>query len=197
MDKNGATKDTGNQPSDKPTGRLFGERLNISGDFDGDGKKDTIFESYISEMTGRETFKTLDSSDWEENIGLVIKNKPISRLYSSINGVDTFIVTKELQQAGISMFENLGDLNNDKGDEIGYLINWTDYSNLNTYHILTLSKGKKWKELLSFPINEAVSFDPENLFKDSSIINKVTAKTMKYKFYSDSATVEEGVIIFR
>jgi hypothetical protein len=60
-----------------------------------------------------------------------------------------------------------------------------------------LPKGKKWQELLSFPINEAVSFEPENLFKDSSIINKAGAKTIKYKFYSDSATVEQGVIIFR
>jgi hypothetical protein len=139
----------------------------------------------------------LDSANWDENIGLVIKNNPISRLYSNIMGVDTFIVTKESQQTGISMFENLGDLNNDKGDEIGYLINWADYSNLNTFHILTLSKAKKWKELLSFPINEKVNFDPENLFKDSSIVNKISANKIKYKFYSDSATVEEGTIIFR
>src|SRR5436190_2134600 len=102
----------------------FGDRLNISGDFNGDGRTDTVFESYISSLTRSETSKELDSMDWENNVGLIIKNKPVCRLYSSIDGVDTFIVTREPQQSGISLFENLGDLNGDKGDEIGYIINW-------------------------------------------------------------------------
>jgi hypothetical protein len=139
--KNNVTKDTLSLSNNKLEKRIFGERLNIAGDFVGDGKKDTIFESYISDLTGEETFKTFDSTNWEENIGLLIKNNPTSRLYSNIKGLHTFIVTKESQQAGISMLENLGDLNNDKGDEIGYVINWVDYSNLNTYHILTFAQG--------------------------------------------------------
>jgi hypothetical protein len=176
--------------------RKFGERLNITGDFDGDGIKDTVFESYISEFTGKETYKILDSTDWEENMGLVIKNAPIARLYSNIKTVDTFIVTDELQQIGISFMENLGDLNNDKGDEIGYIIDWADESNLNHYHILTLSKNKKWKELFNFPINESVNYEPEYLFKNLSIVKKTGPNQIKYKFYSDSATVEEAVKVF-
>jgi hypothetical protein len=176
--------------------KIFGERLKMTGDFDGDGKKDTVFESYISELTGKETFKILDSTDWEENMSLVIKNAPVARLYSSIKMVDTFIVTDQLQQIGISFIENLGDLNNDKGDEIGYIIDWADESNLNHYHILTLSKNKKWKELFNFPINESVNYEPEYLFKNSSIINKTGNSKISYKFYSDSATVEEGTKLF-
>jgi hypothetical protein len=176
--------------------RIFGERLSIEGDFDGDGKKDSLFESYISELTGKETYKILDSTDWEENIGLVIKNAPITRLYSNIKTVDTFIVTEELQQIGISLIENLGDLNNDNGDEIGYIIDWADNSNLNHYHILTLSKNKKWEELFNFPINESVNYEPEYLFKNLSIVNKAGVNKINYKFYSDSATVEEGIKIF-
>ena len=175
-----------------PDYKRFGERLKISGDFNGDGNKDTIFESYISTLTKNETFKTFDSTDWEENIGLIIQNKPACRLYSNITGVDTLLVTNEPQQSGIALFENLGDLNNDNGDELGYIINWADDSNLNTYHILTLTKEKKWKELLAFPINELVNYEPENLFNGKDLIIKDGLNKIKYKFYSSSANVKQG-----
>jgi hypothetical protein len=175
----------------------FNDRLKISGDFDGDGIIDTVYESYISELTGRETSKVLDSTDWERNIELIIKNKPVCRLYSNINFTGTYIVTKEYQQRGIFLFENLGDLNNDKGEELGYIIDWADDSNLNTYHVLTLSKNKKWKELFNFPVNETVNFESENLFKNNSVILKDKEGNIRYKFYSDSATVEEGMTIFK
>jgi len=177
--------------------KLFGERLNLTGDFNGDGIKDSIFESYISGLSGKETFKVLDTTDWENNVDLVVKNAPIALFYSNIKNADTFIVTKEPQQTGISLMENLGDLNNDKGDEIGYIINWADNSNLNTYHIISLNKNKKWQELFSFPINESVNYEPELLYKNSSIISKTGPNKINYKFYSDSATVEEGIKIFR
>jgi len=175
----------------------FNDRLKISGDFDGDGITDTAYESYISELTGKETFKTLDSTDWERNVELIIKNKPVCRIYSNINFTATYVLTKEYQQRGVFLFENLGDLNNDKGDELGYIIDWANNSNLNTYHILTLFKNKKWMELFNFPINESVNFEPENLFKNHSLILKEGDSRIKYKFYSDSATVEEGMITFK
>jgi hypothetical protein len=175
---------------------IFGQRLKITGDFDGDGKKDTVYESYISALTSRETFKTLDSTDWETNTDLIIKNNPVTRLYTNISGVDTFIITTELQQAGISLFENLGELNGEKGDELGYIINLANSSNINTYHIVSLSSAKQWKEIFSFPINEAVNFEAEEMFKNGSIIRKAGSNKIRYKFYSDSATVEEGEKIF-
>jgi hypothetical protein len=176
------------------TGRPIntGDRLKISGDFDGDGIIDTVHESYISSLTGRETYKTMDSTDIERNIELTIANKPEARIYSTINLADTFTLTKEAQQSGIFGFENLGDLNNEKGDELGYIIDWTDFSNMNSYHILTMSKDKKWKELFNFPINESVNFEDENLFKNKSLILKEGNGIIKYKFYSDTASVEEG-----
>ncbi len=121
-----------------------------------------------------------------------MKNKPISRLYANIQGTDTFIVTNDAQQSGIAYLQNLGDLNNNKGDELGYIINWDDNSNINTYHIITLTKEKKWAELFSFEINEQVSFEPENLYDKNSLVIKSGLNEIKYKFYSDSATVEDG-----
>jgi hypothetical protein len=117
-----------------------------------------------------------------------MKNNPETRLYSSIASVDTFIVTKESQQNGLRNFVRLGDLNNDKSDEFGYIINWADFSNLNTFHVLTI-KENKFEELFSFKINESVNLDPENLFENEVLIISINPKTIEYKFYSDSATV--------
>lgn len=174
----------------------FGERDFITGDFNGDMMIDTVHESYISSHTHRETFKYLDTNSIDNNMELVIKNKPISRLYTNILSVDTFIVSSEEQQMGISYFMNIGDLNDDKKDEIGYTIRWADYSNLNTYHIITLH-GNKFEEILSFGINEAVNFDPAELFDEDYLIKKTGYKTIIYKFYSDSATVETGTYTFK
>jgi hypothetical protein len=167
------------------------DRLKISGDFDGDGIIDTVYESYISSITGSETSRTMDSTDAERNIDLILANKPETRIYSTINPADTFTLTKDAEQRGIFGFENLGDLNNEKGDELGYIIDRASESNLNRYHILTLSKDKKWKELFDFPINESVNFEAENLFKNKSLILKEGNGIIRYKFYSDTATVEE------
>jgi hypothetical protein len=189
-----AIKDTVTKDK-SPDLKIFGDRLKIAGDFDGDGKTDTIYESYISSLTGKETFKTLDSTDWENNRDLIVQNKPLCRLYANINGTDTFLVTDEAQQTGIRLLENLGDLNNDKGDELGYIIALAHNSNLNHYYILSLTKEKKWKSLFDFPINEAVNEESENLYKNKYLIQKEGGNKIKYKFYSDSATVEEGETI--
>jgi hypothetical protein len=59
--------------SERQLFKHFGEQLNISGDFDGDAKTDTLFESYISSLTGEETSKQLDTTDWENNVDLIVK----------------------------------------------------------------------------------------------------------------------------
>lgn len=172
------------------------DRFSIVGDFNGDKILDTIFESYKSSITNKEILKELDSGDAEKNIELIMKNKPVTRLYSSISGVDTFIVTKGSQQIGLRNFVKLGDLNTDKSDEFGYIINWADFSNLNTFHILTI-KDNKFEELFSFKINESVNLDPENLFENEFLIKSINPKAIEYKFYSDSATVETGRHTFK
>ncbi len=170
----------------------FGERFSIVGDFNGDKTIDTLYESYISSLTNKETNKILDNQDWEHNIDLIINNHPITRLYSNIPGVDTFTVTKEAQQAGLYHYRNLGDINNDGREEIGYAIKWTDNSNLNRYHIIEL-RNNKFEELFSFQINEALLIDnQEGLFDNGELIKQKGNKTIFYKFQSDSATIETG-----
>jgi hypothetical protein len=142
-------------------------------------------------LTNKETFKHYDSGDVEKHIELVIQSKPISRLYTTIAGVDTFVVTNSKQQTGLRFLENLGDLNGDHKDELGYAINWADFSNMNTYHILTI-EDNKFIELFSFKINEAVNLEADELVDRKYLVKRISPQTIEYKFYSDSATVETG-----
>jgi hypothetical protein len=173
-----------------------GYRIQISGDFNGDGKTDTIYESYISALTGAETYKDMDSIYWEENVVAIMKNKPISRFYTNIRGVDTFIVNKDSQQRGTWLLENLGDVYGGKGDELGYVVNWADYSNTNTYHIITLLNGK-WRELYQFDINEAVNYQPENLFDSTSIIKPLEHGKIRHKYFDIHAEISDTVVTLK
>ena len=181
-----------NQADTNSFHKEFGDRYSIVGDFNGDRKVDTVFESYISSLTNKETYKKQNTVDWENNLDLIIKKLPVTRLYASIPKVDTFIVTKEAQQIGLFHFRNLGDLNEDGKDEIGYAINWSDNSNLNHYHIVSIIDNK-FKEIFSFNINEMFCYEgSEGLFDNKEFIQKIGNKTIKYKFYSDSATNNTG-----
>ena len=166
-------------------------RLVIVGDFNGDGKQDTLRESYISTLTNKEMPKALDSIDYMRNMDLTVKAQPETRILSSIPGVDVFTVTDNFQQSGIGWFSNLGDLNDDGADEFGYLVNWADMSNLNTYVIMTIRK-KRVEELFAFPVNETMIFDQDDLIDGQYLLKKVGPKTIRYRFRSDSATIETG-----
>jgi len=186
-----------NQTDTNSLRKEFGDRYSIVGDFNGDDKVDTIYESYISSLTNKETYKKQNNKDWENNLDLIVKQLPVTRLYTSIPKVDTFIVTKEVQQIGLFHFRNLGDLNEDGKDEIGYAINWADNSNLNSYHIVSIIDNK-FKEVFSFRINEMLCYEgSEDLFDNKEFIQKTGSKTIKYKFYSDSATFETGEYKFK
>ena len=171
-----------NQADTNSFHKEFGDRYSIVGDFNGDRKVDTVFESYISSLTNKETYKKQNTVDWENNLDLIIKKLPVTRLYASIPTVDTFIVTKEAQQIGLFHFRNLGDLNEDGKDEIGYAINWLDNSNLNHYHIVSIIDNK-FKEIFSFNINEMFCYEgSEELFDNKEFIQKQVTRRLSINF---------------
>jgi hypothetical protein len=167
---------------DAPMAPSF-SRMFLIGDYDGDERIDTLFESYISGVTGKEITDITDGNSVEEE-------KPIDRFYYSHPGIDTFLITNEPRQKGILMLVNLGNVNGKPGEEVGYIVDWLDESNINAYHIVTLN-GKRWEEIVQFPINEMLSFEPGNVFENQSLVI-ADSTGFKYKFYSDSATVETG-----
>ncbi len=141
---------------------VFGHRFIIQGDFDGDGLKEILQEHYFSCKENKETNKFYDSLDYDQLAALTIDKDPIS--YATFNKrIDTlWIADGQGQYApaycggqllGLSYMKNEGDLDGDGGDEISYVINWADWSSINSCHLVSYKK-KKWKQLYSFEIRD-------------------------------------------
>jgi len=131
---------------------IFGYRFVIKGDFDGDGKTETLVEHFFDRLTNKETNKFYDSLDYDRLVGIIVKYKdPFSFILSDNKNIDTLIIYSGGQLLGLSFLKNEGDLDGDGADEISYVVNWADWSNLNTSHLMTY-KHNRWKELYSFEI---------------------------------------------
>ena len=133
---------------------VFGYRFVITGDFDGDGQTEQLIEHYFSRRDNKEANKFYDGlNDYGDAVDSAIKKN--AHVFLSFNNplIDTLHIVKgEYKQVfGLSYLKNEGDLDGDGGDEISFVIDWADWSNLNTWHIMTYKKGK-WKELYSFGI---------------------------------------------
>lgn len=118
----------------------------ISGDFDGDDEDETIFEKYLTKE-GKALDKIYSIDKFDEN-------NPIQGSFiCKEENIPNFIADGKNPHGGFALLHNIGDLDNDGGEEIGYVMQWLDQSNLNTYHIISLKNGE-WKELYSFPIRD-------------------------------------------
>jgi hypothetical protein len=82
---------------------------------------------------------------------LTLEQQPYSFVSSSKANLDTLHITDEFQQFGLAFLKNEGDLNGDGTDEVSYVVNWADWSNLNTWHLMTF-RNNQWEELHSFSI---------------------------------------------
>lgn len=101
----------------------------LMGDFNGDGKKDTILVN-CSECFDEE------------------KPEYCFCVLSFSNKLPSIKITNTM--GSVSLY-NLGDLNNDGSDEIGYIQNW--HSMWKEYYVLTLRKGV-WVDLVKpFTVN--------------------------------------------
>ncbi len=137
---------------------LFGERLQITGDFDGDKKIDTLKEKFTDKKTGRETAKFIDSLEVIEDYQLLDRGTS-SFLQTALgkgNAADTFFLETEL---GLLWLENIGDIDRNGRDEIGF-VNYRAYPSSITYYFIATLKEKKWEILYNFVINR--NFLPEN-----------------------------------
>ena len=133
---------------------VFGYRFVIKGDFNGDGTKETLTEHFCSAQDRKETNKFYEGlTDYDQLVVLNARKRPYSFVLSGNEAIDTLHISSMEQQIGLLFLKNEGDLNGDSTDEVSYVINYADWSNLNTRHIMTY-KGNKWQELYSFPIWE-------------------------------------------
>ncbi len=130
----------------------FGYRFVIRGDFDGDGRQDTLTEHYFSLRYGEETNKYYDSlEDYDQQVAMAVNKVPYSFVSSNTRAIDTLSIWRGGQLFGLAYLKNEGDLDGDGADEISYVIDWADWSSINTGYLMSY-KHHKWKELYHFDI---------------------------------------------
>ncbi len=131
---------------------VMGYRFVIRGDFDGDGRQDTLTEHFTSLLNGKETNKYYDSLDsYEQLVALTVQKDPASFVSSNTKSIDTLFISAGGQLLGLAYLKNEGDLDGDGGDEVSYVVDAADWSSINTCYIMSF-KHHKWKELYNFGI---------------------------------------------
>ena len=135
---------------------MLGSRLSVDADVNGDGQKEILTEKYISGVTGKELSKIQDTTvSLSDFIKHVDSQKAYCYLSVGNGAIDSMPISSQSQMLGLLYIKNEGDLDDDGGDEISYVINWADYSNTNEC-ILMSYKNNKWIELYRFDIFETM-----------------------------------------
>ena len=130
---------------------IWGYRFRIAGDFDADGKKDTLYEHFYSMRDKKETNKYFSGIE------------DVWVLYDSVDARDcrSFFLSnhKKLDTVPIGgvfgplWLKNEGDLDKDGGDEISFVESLPQQSSINHCIILSFKKGK-WQEIYRFEVRE-------------------------------------------
>jgi len=168
--------------------------LMIVGDWDGTGRKDTLYECYYSRKLKREVVSPLilyrdnDSITYDDLVALTIELEPAIYIINKSYPMDTISIDAHHQLFGFYFLENKGDLNGDGKDELLYMVDYADWSSTNTYNIYSRRKGK-WGELYSFPVWEWQFEDG-----DKNIIEKLPDNKIKITFRNDEAMEETKIV---
>jgi len=129
-------------------------KLFITGDFNGKGKSDTIFQNIISKSRNI-PIDSFPYNYWDLTCDFFNKMNSDIILTVSDKKSDTLHLGFG---KGLYCLINIGDNNHDGKDEIACVINYCDESNLNSCKIYTLC-NKKWIELFEFGIHEDAFMD--------------------------------------
>lgn len=161
----------------------WGYRFHVEGDFNGDGKKETLNEQLMSARTGKEIGKfcgfeedSVPECYWTERVNRF--RQPKCRLTCTNPAVSDFQVTTAADSTGtigLIFLQNVGDLNGDKTDEIALIEDGGGCnSGIRTIWLATFKKGK-WITLIEaetreydFPyLNQETFKTPEDMKKTS------------------------------
>lgn len=164
---------------------VWGERKTVVGDFDGDGVRDTLYEQYISQLTGQETNKGYDFrgellEDWKAQMDYwerwVREKNPLVRLVSNSPAIQPFDVKSGDGYLGFLYLKNVKDLNGDRTDEIAYILS-DFYPTMDNSCSLATYKSGQWKEVHTWAITESDFFyEPGEPKPDPDFVRKKGGK---------------------
>lgn len=138
------------------------EKLFITGDFDGDKKQDTIYQHTFSRLTKTEIENSADpfQNDWDTVVKWFYDQD--ANVYLTTNKTDQDTLNLGTAQ-GLYCLLNIGDNNADGMDEIAFVVDYLDLSNLNSCKIYSLCTGK-WTILKQFNVHEgSFEFTPDKV----------------------------------
>ena len=102
-----------------------GYYFNIHGDFNGDDEDEMISEKYTT-LQDKKVEKVYNQDK------VTVKDYRKLSFSSRAEGIPSFTASKAAMHNGFALLQNVGDLDNDGGEEVAYVIDWLDHSNLNT-----------------------------------------------------------------
>jgi len=128
------------------------KKLFVVGDFDGDEKKDTIFQHNYSKLSKTEIDNSADpfQNEWNTVVNWFYYQNADLYLTLNKNNQDTLHFGTA---QGLYCLINIGDNNADGKDEIALVIDYLDFSRVNSCKIYSLCKDK-WKLLKQFGVHE-------------------------------------------
>ena len=175
---------------------VWGHRFSIKGDFDGNGKMDTLVEHFFSKRDNAETNKFYKNMTYEELVSCTVEKQPYSFLTSSDKNIDTLQIYDGDQQLGLSFIKNEGDLDGDGGDEVSYVVNFADWSALNSCHLMSY-KQNSWKILYTFQIWDWQIPDVHELEKFGGFIKKIKPGKIEVVLRKDTSEQDTVVVYLK
>lgn len=132
------------------------DKLFVIGDFDGNGKQDTIFQHNYSRLTKSEIEYSADpfQNEWDTVVKWFYEQDADLFLTMNSSNKDTLHLGTA---QGLYCLINIGDNNADSKDEIALVVDYLDISRINSCKIYTLCNDK-WTLLKHFGVQED-SFD--------------------------------------
>ena len=126
------------------------DRPFVAGNFDKKGINDTIFFHYYSNSSKTEINEIPSSLNNDRD--------DIVSWFTQFQ-VDSYLTYKKDTlfigfAYGFSCFFNIGDTNSDGKDEIAFVVDWLDYSNINSCQIYSMCNNQ-WELLKEFTIHES------------------------------------------
>jgi hypothetical protein len=141
-----------------PEGYFTAPTFSITGDFDGDGKQDTL-NQFITDSLGNtvQYMKEIDTETWDEYVYTFATYGYMTGI--ALAGKEDNLLSFNRAQ-GVYCLANVGNINHTKGDEIAIIPDFVDQSRHSYCYIYALCNGT-WQQVFHFSVHED-AFDDFN-----------------------------------